>query len=283
MNAKERRHLTPLFLLHADEHLLVINKPAGALSIRGRTEDIDVRSILKELRLIGPQENLRIVHRLDRDASGVMVLARTVNAQRHLTHQFVRRSVEKVYLALVQGILSADGEVNLPLHVIEGGMRAVVASSGGKASVTRYHVLEHLAGNTLVECRPFTGRLHQIRVHMESIGHPLCVDPLYGGGKTLYLSSYKPDYHPSRRHEEHPLIERLTLHAARITFDHPAGTGPATFEAPLPKDFRATLNQLRRLAGASAGPVGPVEWSARGKALEDPRHRHRDHPARKSN
>jgi RluA family pseudouridine synthase len=204
--------------------------------------------LLAELGLVPAAEGLRSVHRLDREASGVIVFARTLAAQRKLTHAFASRRVEKVYLALVQGYVSEDGEVNLPLRADRDRGRTVVSSGGGKASVTRYRVVERVSGHTLLECFPLTGRLHQIRVHMGALGHPLAVDPLYGGRQELMLSDFKRDYRRSRQHEEHPLIGRLTLHAARIGFEHPAGTGPVSFESPLPKDFRATLNQLRRLA-----------------------------------
>ena len=107
--------------------------------------------------------------------------------------------------------------------------------------------MQRLVGNTWLECRPQTGRTHQIRAHLAAIGHPLSVDPLYGGGQAVLLSHYKPGYQPNRRREERPLVNRLTLHAARIRFEHPATRQPVSFESPLPKDLRATLRQLGRL------------------------------------
>jgi 23S rRNA-/tRNA-specific pseudouridylate synthase len=108
-------------------------------------------------------------------------------------------------------------------------------------------VIERLPGMTLLHCFPLTGRQHQVRVHLQSIGLPLLVDPLYGNSSAFYLSSVKPNYRPSRRHEERPLIDRLTLHAEALSFTHPRTGEPVCVEAPLPKDFRATLTQLRRL------------------------------------
>ncbi len=229
-----------------DEHLLVVDKPAGVVSVAARGE-LSVRDLLVSTGKLTAEEPLRIVHRLDRDASGVIVYARTVEAQRLLTEQFAGRQVEKVYLALVQGYVAADGEIDLPLLPDKSGTHTHVSPRRGKPSLTQYRIVERVAGNTLLECRPLTGRLHQVRAHLAAIGHPLTVDPLYGGGSAVLLSFYKPDYRASTRHDERPLISRLTLHALRISFDHPAGCGRATFEAPLPKDFRATLNQLRRL------------------------------------
>lgn len=245
--SETRRRKPSAEILHMDGEILVVNKPSGVSSVPGRDEGTDLVGLLKSQGLIPSEAKLRVVHRLDRGASGVIVFARTLNAQRRLTEQFVKRRVEKVYLVLVQGIVSEAGEIDLPLRLIEDGTRAAVATQGGKASRTRYAVVEQLAGNTLLECRPLTGRLHQIRVHLAAIGHPLMVDPIYGGAEAVYLSHFKAGYHQSRRHEERPLIDRLTLHAARITIEHPSGSGPVTFEAPLPKDFRATLNQLRRV------------------------------------
>lgn len=234
-------------VLHADEHLLVVNKPAGVLSVAGRGEAPVLADVLRAARLVPADEPFRVVQRLDEGASGVMVFARTLLAQQFLTAAFGQREVEKVYVALVQGYVVEDGEIDLPLRVDDAGGRVRIARRGGKASQTSYRIVERIAGHTLLECRPHTGRLHQIRAHLAAIGHPLAVDPLYGGGLAIYLSSFKRGYRPSRRRGELPLIDRLTLHAARLSFDHPAGTGRVAYEAPLPKDLRATLNQLRRV------------------------------------
>lgn len=191
-------------------------------------------------------EEFRPVHRIDRYASGIVVYARTLDAQRALSAQFARREVEKVYLALVAGRVEHPGEVDLPLKPDKARRRVAVAHKHGKPSLTRFQVVRHLAGHTLLECRPLTGRLHQIRVHLASIGFPLAVDSLYGGGTQILLSQFKPGYRPSSRHPERPLIRRLTLHALRLTFRHPRTNDPVTYEALPPKDFRSTLTQLGR-------------------------------------
>jgi 23S rRNA pseudouridine1911/1915/1917 synthase len=234
-------------VLHLDDHVVVVDKPAGVLSARARGEP-SVPVLLRRQGVLAPKDPLGVVHRLDRETSGVMVLARTRDAQRHISQQFFNRTVEKVYLALVTGHVTDDGEIDRMLRVHKSGTRVEVVPRKGKPCLTRYRVLERLTGNTLLECRPLTGRMHQIRAHLAAIGHPLTVDPLYGGGAAVLLSIYKPGYRPSARHEERPLIDRLTLHAQRLSFDHPDGSSRMTFEAELPKDFRATLNQLRRLA-----------------------------------
>jgi len=234
-------------ILYSDPHLVVVDKTSGVLSVPGRGHESSLPDLIRARPEFADDEPLRVVHRLDKEASGVIVFARTLGAQRHLVRQFVERRVEKVYHALVSGYVATDGEVDLRLYYDKrtGSMHA--SKRRGKPSLTRYHILQRLAGNTLLECRPETGRTHQIRVHLAAIGHPLTVDPQYGGGQHVYLSEYKPGYHPSTRHPERPLIERLTLHAASIRFEHPADAQALTFEAPLPKDLRATLRQLGRL------------------------------------
>lgn len=241
------RRMMPPRVLHADAHLLVVEKPGGALSVHGRGEHPLLSNLLIAAKLVPADEPFRIVHRLDLEASGVMVYARTLEAQRSLTAQFEARTVEKTYVALVRGYVMTEGEIDRPLRNDDDGTRARVDMKRGRPAVTRYTILERVTGHTVLECRPLTGRLHQIRAHLASIGHPLAVDPLYGGAERIMLSTYKPRYRPSTRHEERPLIARLTLHAARIAFDHPAGTGRAAFASPLPKDMNATITQLRRL------------------------------------
>lgn len=252
-------HASPLpRILHADEWLLVVNKPPGVLSVPDRQGHTALPELLRPLLLQslsarsfhgpdgGTDAPILPVHRLDRDASGVIVLARSRESQRRLSEQFAHRTVEKTYLALVRGYVTRDGEIDKPLLVDRERMIVRVDARKGKPAVTPYRIVERLAGHTLLECRPRTGRLHQIRVHLASMGHPLAVDPLYGSAAGIFLSRYKPDYRPSARHDERPLISRLTLHAASIAFDHPAGTGRIRVEAAPPKDFRAILRQLSR-------------------------------------
>lgn len=238
----------PPQILFQDEHLLAVNKPARMLSAPGRGNTPTLADWMREHAGL-PDEPFRIVHRLDRDASGVILFARTLSAQRRLVTQFSKREVEKVYIAMVSGFVEGDGEVNLNLGFDKNKKFVTVVKTGrGKTARTIYRVLKRLAGNTLVECRPVTGRTHQIRVHMAAIGHPLTVDPDYGGGTAVLLSNFKPRYRLSGRHDERPLIDRLTLHAARIEFRHPADDRPMVLEAPLPKDLRATITQLERQA-----------------------------------
>lgn len=235
-------------ILYIDEDLLAVDKPPGVLSAPGRAWETSVPELLRGRCGLTADEPFRIVQRLDKDTSGLIVYARTLEAQRSLVRQFEHRLVEKVYLALVSGHVEQDGEIDLPLNLEKVGDRVRIARRHGKPALTSYRVLERLPGNTLLECRPRTGRTHQIRVHLAAIGHPLTVDPHYGGGEALLLSHYKHRYRLNRTGQERPLMDRLTLHAHKLTFEHPRTGQRLTLEAPLPKDFRAALTQLRRVA-----------------------------------
>lgn len=244
--AAPRPRSAALSILHLDRDLVVIDKPPNLLSVPARDDEPNVVDLLRGRAELADNPAVRVVHRIDRDASGLLVLARTLEAQQDLVRQFMERSVEKEYLALVSGFVVEDGAVDLPL-LIDPRKPIARVSSRGKPSRTTYRIVQRVAGHTLLACCPITGRMHQIRAHLAAIEFPLAVDPLYGGGAAIYLSHFKPRYRPSRKHEERPLIDRLTLHAARIQFVHPATGETVTFESPLPKDFRAAINQLSRL------------------------------------
>lgn len=240
-----RRPIEPS-VVYADEALLVVSKPPGFVSVSGYEDDPGLPELLVAHGLVPPDEPFRVVHRLDREASGVLVFPRTLAAQQSLTEQFEQRQIEKTYLAIVQGRVVADGQIDAPIWANSSGTRASVDLQRGKPASTAYQIAERLAGHTLLRCTTRTGRLHQVRVHLAGIGHPLAVDPLYGGGRAVLLSALKPDYRPNRRRGELPLIDRLTLHALLITLGHPVTGQRVTFEAPPPRDFRAAVLQLRR-------------------------------------
>ena len=233
-------------LLHLDEHLLVVEKPAGVCSEAAGRGEQSVLDLLRGQLAFEPDDVLRSVHRLDKEVSGVLVFARTAAARRHLVRQFAGNRAHIVYHALVSGYVQQDGEIDLPLRFSRRTNRLEVAAGRSAATRTYYRILERVAGNTWLECRLQGGRGQQLRAQLAAIGHPLSVDPLYGGGQAILLSHYKSGYRPSRRREERPLIDRLTLHAANIALQHPATGLAMEFESPLPKDLRATLTQLGR-------------------------------------
>jgi 23S rRNA pseudouridine1911/1915/1917 synthase len=235
---------------------VAVVKPAGLATIPGRGDD---DSVLERLgRQLGlpstgrDDPRVRVVHRLDKDTSGVLLFARNAATQRHLSHQFQNNTIEKQYLALVVGRpQDSEGEIDAPLgrHPADP-KRMAVARHGGRPARTAWQVEESFRGFTLLRVFPKTGKTHQIRVHLKHIGLPLAVDPIYnpprpGAPPGLLLSSFKRDYRRAGGEVERPLIARLTLHAHRLAFVDRSGAG-VTLEAPLPKDFRATLNQLRR-------------------------------------
>ena len=190
------------------------------------------------------------VHRLDKQTSGVMIVARDRESQRQLTQQFFDREIRKSYLALVTGSPIDDaGTVDLPITGEWGhGQRMCVSRRKGKQAITHYRLFERFRGLSLLICKPETGRTHQIRVHLAALGCPLAVDSLYGSSRGVYLSDYKQGYRPSRDRKERPLIDRLTLHAHTIELNHPETGETMAWTAELPKDFRATLQQLSKYA-----------------------------------
>lgn len=230
-------------LLHSDDALLVINKPAGLLSLPDRYD----RSMPHVLSVVRAQD-LLIVHRLDRETSGVMVLARTAEAHAELNRQFEAGEVTKVYRAIIRGEPRDDHfEIDAALRPPDGRSIRTVIDRKGKKAHTAVDVLDRFVGYTLVEARPTTGRTHQIRVHLAHAGHPIVCDPLYGDGEPVLLSRIKRRYVETER-EERPLIGRLGLHSASIEIGHPSSGARLEVSAPDAKDFRATLNQLGKWA-----------------------------------
>jgi 23S rRNA pseudouridine1911/1915/1917 synthase len=219
----------PEFVIHADDALLVVDKPAGlvvhpAPSHRGET----LVGLLGELAAGGEGNRPGIVHRLDKDTSGLMIVARTDESHRALAAQIKRREVRREYLALVEGALeSRSGTIDAPLgRDRRRRTRRAVRGAGEREARTHFEVLEVLPADTLVRARLETGRTHQVRVHFAAIGHPIAGDPEYGGGGRHGLS-------------------RQFLHSARLGFRHPITNKQLTFESPLPEDLQAALTQAR--------------------------------------
>ena len=234
-----------LDILYEDEHIVVLSKPAGLLTIPDRAGNKDS--------LLGALQNrygvVFTVHRLDRETSGVLCFARNESAHRHLSMQFEHHTTDKFYYALVDGELHhEEGEIDKPIGehpVIPGKM---IISNQGKPSLTFYRVLERFKRYTLAEALIKTGRTHQIRVHFQSIGYPLAVDALYGRRSRFLLSEIKGKSYKTGKfsEEERPLMERTSLHAARLRLDHPVTGELMEFISELPKDFQAILTQLRK-------------------------------------
>jgi tRNA pseudouridine32 synthase/23S rRNA pseudouridine746 synthase len=207
-------------ILYEDNDLLAVNKPEGLAAVPERRPE--AADSLFERLCAERSERLYIVHRLDKETSGVIVFARNAEAHRRLNLQFEKRLVRKVYLALVHGIVADDwGMIDKPLRRFGSG-RVGISAQHGRASITEFRVLERFKACTLVELYPRTGRRHQIRVHLYSIGHPVAGDPLYGDRETQKN------------------FPRMMLHAHKLTVRLPSGS-PITFEAPVPESFTAVL------------------------------------------
>lgn len=241
----------PLFeVLYRDDCLIAVNKAAGVPVVPARGgETKSLRDLLADELGLPPW----VVHRIDAGTSGVVVFARDAETHRALSLMFQNRQVSKTYLAIVIGKPDpAQGTIDLGIaHHRKDPTRVVIAREKGKPSITHYRVVEEFRGWSLVEVKPATGRLHQVRVHLAAIGCPLAVDPLYGGSSGVYLSEFKRDYRLKGADEERPLLARLSLHAQTVELTHPATKGPLRFEAPLPRDFATTLKQMRKYASAS--------------------------------
>ena len=205
----------PLDILHDDHQLLIVNKPAGLLSVPGKGEHL-ADCLLTRVQAVFPQGLL--VHRLDRDTSGVMVFALTRHAQRHLGLQFEKRMTQKTYVARVQGRLEPKtGTVDLPLIVDwENRPLQMVCHERGKAAQTDWRVARYGEGETRVKLTPKTGRSHQLRVHMLALGHPILGDPFYAKGADL------TDY------------PRMMLHSEELRVKHPDGGATHKFRAKAP-------------------------------------------------
>jgi len=205
----------PLDIVHDDHEILIVNKPAGLLSVPGKGEHL-ADCLIARIQAVFPQALL--VHRLDRDTSGVMVFALTPHAQRHLGLQFEKRMTQKTYVARVAGTLEPKtGTVDLPLIVDwENRPLQKVCHETGRAAHTDYRVMRYGANETRVKLMPKTGRSHQLRVHMLALGHPILGDPFYSKGAAL---------------EDHP---RLMLHSEELRLRHPDGGKNLRYRAKVP-------------------------------------------------
>lgn len=237
---------TKLDIIYVDEHLIVVNKPPGTLSIPDRFK-ADIPNL--QTMLIAEYGDIYTVHRLDKFTSGVILFARDAESHRYLSDLWMDRKPEKYYTAVVDGVpREKQGTIELALTESMARRGKMLAHKRGKESKTTYTVAEEFGqAFSLIDLRIYTGRMHQIRVHMAEIGHPLVIDDLYGRRAEFMLSEVKGRKFNLRKDEdERPLIVRQPLHAARLVIEHPATKKMMTFEAELPKDMRALINQLRK-------------------------------------
>ncbi len=237
-------------VIFEDESLIAFDKPSGLLIAPDRWDKS--RANLMDMVHEKMGHGVANVHRIDADTSGLVLCAKTKPALDFLSGQFQSKTVAKRYEALTVGLPAEDAfTVDLVLKEDEAKPgRMCVVKKHGKASVTDFTVLARFAqpagrpGFAHIECRPQTGRTHQIRVHLAASGTPILNDPFYGNDTRLLLSDLKRGY--KGREEERPLIARLALHAAALTFTHPASREPMTLASPRPQDFDVALKYLHK-------------------------------------
>jgi 23S rRNA pseudouridine1911/1915/1917 synthase len=225
----------PLDIIYEDDALLVVNKPAGMVvhPALGHPSGTLVNALLAycpQVADVGGVERAGIVHRLDKDTSGLILIARDETTRAALQRQFKRRQVAKTYLALVEGhVHPREGVIDAPVGRDKRQRKRMAVVRRGREARTMYRAIEYLADHTLLEVRPHTGRTHQVRVHLAWMGYPVVGDVVYG------------------RRRQRVLRGRHFLHAAGLRFTHPATGEEVEFEAPLPPELAAVLKRLRRL------------------------------------
>ncbi|MFL5747768.1 MAG: RluA family pseudouridine synthase [Niastella sp.] len=234
-----------LEIIAENDHFIVINKPPGLLSIPDREGK---EASLKEI-LLQKYGQIFTVHRLDRETSGIIVFAKDPETHKFLSQAFEERTVEKYYQGIVNGTL-AEKQKTIEAPIAENTVKrgVMIIHQRGKPAITDYEVLEDFGKFSLLQFRIHTGRTHQIRVHMQYVGHPLVCDELYGDGLPVKISSFKRNYKLSKNEEEEkPILARTGLHAQRLRFTDMEGN-TYDLQAEMPKDMRALLQQLRKNA-----------------------------------
>lgn len=243
-----------LDIVYEDEDLVVINKPAGLVVHpgAGNRSGTLVHALLHhcgdQLSGIGGVQRPGIVHRLDKDTSGLMIVAKTDSAHRHLAAQLSERTLKREYRALVLGVpVPLKGSIDRPLgRHPSNRQRMAITSKGGREARTHYHVIESFRGScALVACRLETGRTHQIRVHMASIKHPLIGDPTYGPPSNAVASALRKAGYEDDIIQAVTAFPRQALHACALSFVHPGSEEIMVFERPLPDDMDKLLNYIR--------------------------------------
>jgi len=232
----------PLEIVYEDEHILVINKPAGLVVHpgAGNPDQTLVNGLLYLDPSLAELPRAGVVHRLDKDTSGLLVIARNEAARLNLIEQLAEHDVRREYLALVNGRMIAGGSIDEPIGRSPGDRRRMAIMVDAKPAITHYRVEERFPAHTLLRVSLETGRTHQIRVHMAHIRHPLVGDPVYGG------RAYNPKGASTELLEALRSFSRQALHATRLGLDHPVTGERLEWERPMPEDMQHLLEVLRK-------------------------------------
>lgn len=223
-------------LLWEDNDYLLINKPPYISTLEDRQDPVNILAIARDY-----SADAQVCHRLDKDTSGVLAIAKNPEAYRHLSMQFENRKVVKIYHAVAGGIHRFEHQlVDAPILKADDGV--VKISRLGKEAQTYFTSLQPFKHHTLIGCMPVTGRMHQIRIHLSLLGAPIAGDEVYGG-KPVFLSAIKRGFNLKKDTEEQPLIKRMALHAFSLEFND-LGGNRQKIEAPYPKDIQALVRQL---------------------------------------
>ncbi len=234
----------PLDVLHADADIIVINKPAGLVvhPAAGHPDGTLQNALLYFDSNLATIPRSGIVHRLDKDTTGVMVVARSLRAHTSLVDQLQTRKMSRVYEALAKGQTHLSGTVNAPIGRHPRDRKRMAVVTGGKPAVTRFKVMQHFQGFSHLEVSLESGRTHQIRVHMQHISHPLVGDPVYGKARKALKGM------PDALQDAIRDFPRQALHARRLSLVHPDGSGTASYQAPIPADLQSLVRILSELA-----------------------------------
>jgi len=238
-----RLNFKELIIFESDDYIL-INKPPHIASLDERQADnsMSILRLAKEY-----ADDAQLCHRLDKETSGALAIAKNPVAYRHLSMQFEHRKVEKRYHAVVNGTHEFEMiSVYLPIAPKRDGTMVAIDRQKGKEADTIFNSMKVYRNHTLVECMPITGRMHQIRIHLVCLKAPIVCDPTYGG-EMIYLSDLKRKFHLKKETEEQPIIKRVALHAHSLTF-RLVNEEIIKIEAPYPKDFEVLVKQLDKFS-----------------------------------
>lgn len=226
-------------ILWEDENYIVINKPSLISTLADRNDDKNILAMARQY-----HEDAQVCHRLDKETTGALIIAKNPEAYRHMSIQFESRRVTKIYHAVADGIHDFDNVVVEAAILKLSNGTVKIDNTNGKEATTFFNTLKAYKTHTLIECQPVTGRMHQIRIHLASKRASITGDTSYGG-KPLYLSQIKRNYNLKKFTEEKPLVQRLALHAFSLAFTLPDDQ-KMKVDAPYPKDFRVLVTQLEK-------------------------------------